>query len=184
MNSPGSGLRTATATGSPAAILQWLERARAATTRLPAVRPPADPVLADELGALRVADEQARAALLAGKRDAAADKRVAELRRRVRARSWTVSGSGRADRPPTLAAVQRLLADRRPDAGVVALFVGGGKIHALVITATRARHLVLAEREAIGGLSGTVCRATSICSPTNGFRPGWRRWRPARCATR
>ncbi len=140
------GLRTATSTGSPAAILQWLERARAATTRLPAVRPPADPVLADELGALRVADEQARAALLAGKRDAAADKRVAELRRRVRARSWTVSGSGRPDRPPSLAGVQRLLADRRPDAGVVALFIGGGKIHALVITASRAMHLVLAER--------------------------------------
>ena len=145
------GLRTATSTGSPAAILQWLERARAATTRLPAVRPPADPVLAEELGTLRMADEQARAALLAGKRDAAADKRVAELRRRVRARSWTVSGSGRADRPPRLAAVQRLLADRRPDAGVVALFVGGGKIHALVITATRAKHLVLAERAALEG---------------------------------
>ncbi len=145
------GLRTATATGSPAAILQWLERARAATTRLPAVRPPADPVLAEELGALRMADEQARAALLAGKRDAAADKRVAELRRRVRARSWTVSGSGRADRPPSLAAVQRLLADRRPDAGVVALFIGGGKVHALVITATRARHLMLAERAALEG---------------------------------
>ncbi len=145
------GLRTATATGTPAAILQWLERARAATTRLPAVRPPADPVLADELGALRVADEQARAALLAGKRDPAADKRVAELRRRVRARSWTVSGSGRADRPPTLAAVQRLLAGRRPDAGVVALFISGGKIHALVITATRSKHLVLAQRDAVEG---------------------------------
>lgn len=140
------GLRTATSTGSPAAILQWLERARAATTRLPAVRPPLDPILADELGALRVADEQARAALLAGKRDPAADKRVAELRRRVRARSWTVSGTGRADRPPSLAGVQRLLAERRPDAGVVALFTGGAQIHALVITSTRARHLVLAER--------------------------------------
>ena len=83
------------------------------------------------------------------KRDPAADRRVAELRRRVRARSWTVSGSGRADRPPTLAAVQRLLADRRPDAGVVALFTGGAHIHALVITATRAKHLVLADREGL-----------------------------------
>ena len=108
-------------------------------------------MLADELGALRMADEQARAALLAGKRDPAADRRVAELRRRVRARSWTVSGSGRADRPPTLAAVRRLLADRRPDAGVVALFAGGAHIHALVITATRAKHLVLADRDGIGG---------------------------------
>ena len=101
------GLRTATDSGSPAAILQWLERARAVTTRLPAVRPPADPVLAEELGALRMADEQARAALLAGRRDPVAERRVAELRRRVRARSWTVSGTGRADRPPTLAGVRR-----------------------------------------------------------------------------
>jgi hypothetical protein len=145
------GLRTAVNTGSPAAILQWLERSRAASTRLPAVRPPADPVLAEELGALRVADEQARAALLGGRRDHAAERRVAELRRRVRARSWTVSGSGSADRPPTLTAVRRLLADRQPDAGVVALFVLDGKVHALVITARRAVHLLLAEREAVEG---------------------------------
>ncbi len=143
------GLRTATESGSPAAILQWLERARAVTTRLPAVRPPADPVLAEELGALRMADEQARAALLAGRRDPVAERKVADLRRRVRARSWTVSGTGRADRPPTLAAVRRVLANRRPDAGVVALFVVGGKIHALVITRNRACHLVLAERSEV-----------------------------------
>ena len=140
------GLRTAVATGSPAAILQWLERARAVTTRLPAIRPPADPVLAEDLGALRIADEHARSALLYGGRDQAADRRVAELRRRVRARSWTAAGMGKADRPPTLTAVQRALAEHRPDAGVVALFVGGGQIHALVITAGRAVHRVLAER--------------------------------------
>ena len=145
------GLSTAVAAGSPAAILQWLERSRAASTRLPAVRPPADPVLADELGALRVADEQARAALLAGKRDHAAERRVTDLRRRVRARSWTVSGSGRADRPPTLTAVRRLLAERRPDAGVVALFVLSGKVHALVVTPQRAAHLMLAEWAAVQG---------------------------------
>lgn len=140
------GLRTAVDTGSPAAILQWLERSRAVTTRLPAVRPPADPLLAEELGALRIADEQARAALLAGKRDHVADRRVADLRRRIRARSWTASGSGRAGRPPSLAAVRRTLADNRPDAGVVALFAGGGQIHALVITAHRAKYFVLTDR--------------------------------------
>ncbi len=143
------GLRTATDSGSPAAILQWLERARAVTTRLPAVRPPADPVLAEELGALRMADEQARAALLAGRRDPVAERKVAELRRKVRARSWTVSGTGRAHRPPTLAGVRRTLAERRPDAAVVALFVVRGEIHSLVITRDRAAHLVLADREAV-----------------------------------
>ena len=140
------GLRTATESGSPAAILQWLERSRAASTRLPALRPPADPVLAEDLGALRVADEQARTALLSGGRDVTADRRVAELRRRVRARSWTAAGSGRADRPPTLAAVRRALADHQPEAGVAALFVGGGQIHALVITPRGAKHLIIAHR--------------------------------------
>ncbi len=143
------GLRTATDSGSPAAILQWLERARAVTTRLPAVRPPADPVLAEELGALRMADEQARAALLAGRRDPVAERKVAELRRKVRARSWTVSGTGRAHRPPTLAGVRRTLAERRPDATVVALFVVGGEIHSLVITRDRAAHRVLAGRASV-----------------------------------
>ena len=47
------GLRTALQTRSPAAILQWLERSRAASTRLAAVRPPADGVLAEELSLLR-----------------------------------------------------------------------------------------------------------------------------------
>ncbi|MGS0688134.1 CHAT domain-containing protein [Nakamurella sp. GG22] len=143
------GLRTATDSGSPAAILQWLERARAVTTRLPVVRPPADPVLAEELGALRMADEQARAALLAGRRDPLAERKVAELRRKVRARSWTVSGTGRVHRPPTLTGVRRSLAERRPDAAVVALFVVRGEIHSLVITRDRAAHLVLADREAV-----------------------------------
>jgi tetratricopeptide (TPR) repeat protein len=145
------GLRTAVSTGAPASILQWLERARAASTRLPAIRPPADPALAEELGALRVADEQARSALLAGKRDSMAERRVVELRRKVRARSWTVSGSGRADRPPSLAAVRRRLTERRPDAAVVALFVLGGNVHALVVTPRRADHLVLVKRDVVEG---------------------------------
>ena len=140
------GLRTAVETGSPAVILQWLERARAVTTRLPEVRPPADPVLAEDLGALRMADDQARAALLAGRRDHAADRRVKELRRRVRARSWTTAGSGRANRPPTLAAVRRALDHHGGNAGVVALFVGDGLIQALVITRSRAATLVLGSR--------------------------------------
>ena len=89
--------------------------------------------------------------MLAGKRDHAAERRVTDLRRRVRARSWTVSGSGRADRPPTLTAVRRLLAERRPDAGVVALFVLSGKVHALVVTPQRAAHLMLAEWAAVQG---------------------------------
>lgn len=91
------GLRTAVETGSPAAIPQWLERSRAVTTRLPAVRPPSDPALAADLGSLRVACDRARQAALDGRRDPVLEHRVSELRHRIRSRSWTAGGSGTVD---------------------------------------------------------------------------------------
>ncbi len=138
------GLRTAVAGGSPAAILQWLERSRAVSTRLPEVRPPADPALADDLGALRVAFDQARQAALAGRRDAALDRRVADLRRHVRSRSWTAAASGAVHRPVSMAAVRRALAGR-PGTSVLALFHGDGHDHALAVTARGAHYRRLAE---------------------------------------
>ena len=136
------GLRTAVGTGSPAAILQWLERSRAVSTRLPAVRPPADSALAEDLGSLRVAFDRARQAALAGRRDAGAQRRVAELRRSIRSRSWTAGGTGAVDRPPTMAAVQRALA-ARAGTSVLAFFHGFGRDHLLVITKRSARYLRL-----------------------------------------
>ncbi len=138
------GLRTAVQTGSPAAILQWLERSRAVTTRLAAVRPPSDPDLAADLGSLRVAFDQARQAALSGRRDAALERRVAELRHRIRSRSWTAGGSGAVDRPLTLSAARRALA-ADPGTSVLALFHGTGHDHALVITARGARYVRLGE---------------------------------------
>jgi len=138
------GLRTAVETGSPAAILQWLERSRAVTTRLAAVRPPSDPALAADLGSLRVAFDRARQAALAGRRDPALEHRVTELRHRIRSRSWTAGGSGAVDRPVSLSAVRRALA-AHPGTSVLALFHGTGHDHALAITARRARYLRLGE---------------------------------------
>lgn len=143
------GLRTALQTRSPAAILQWLERSRAASTRLAAVRPSADGVLARELSQLRVASFRARQAQLAGEPDPDLENEVDQLRRRVRSRSWLVGGSGAVNRPLTLAAVQRRLAaagGRHGGPGgvsIVAPFRGGGRFHALVITARSARYLQL-----------------------------------------
>ena len=140
------GLRAALETGSPATILQWLERSRAASTRLAAVRPPADSVLADELSRLRVAAYRARAALRAGEPDPDLERQVDRLRRRVRSRSWTAGGSGAVDAPMTLAAVQRALREVDGKASVVAPFRGSGRFHALVITA-RAAHYRQLEAE-------------------------------------
>lgn len=137
------GLRTALQTGSPAAILQWLERSRAASTRLAAVRPSADGVLARELSKLRMASYRARMAEQSGEPDPELEDEVDELRRRVRSRSWLVGGSGSVNRPLTLAAVQRRLAEAGGHVSVVAPFRGGGHFHALVITARTARYLRL-----------------------------------------
>ena len=138
------GLRAALQTRSPATILQWLERSRAASTRLAAVRPPADGVLADELSRLRVTSYRARAALLAGEPDAELDSQVDRLRRRVRSRSWTATGSGVVGAPLPLTAVQRTLREVTDGAGdnvsVVAPFRGNGSYHALVITGHAAHY--------------------------------------------
>ena len=136
------GLRTALQTESPAAILQWLERSRAASTRLAAVRPSADEVLARELSKLRRASHRARLAQMSGEPDPELEDEVDDLRRRVRSRSWLVGGSGAVNRPLSLAAVQRRLAEAG-NVSIVAPFRGGGRFHALVITARAARYLRL-----------------------------------------
>lgn len=135
------GLRTALQTRSPAAILQWLERSRAASTRLAAVRPPADGVLARELSKLRLASIRARTAMLAGTPDRAVEQEILQLRRRVRSRSWLAGGTGAVNSPLPLAAVQRRLAASGGNVSVVAPFRGNGSFHALVITSRSARYL-------------------------------------------
>lgn len=139
------GLQTAVAIGAPAVILQWLERSRAASTRLPAVHPPADPELAEMLGALRAASGEARESALAGKRVPALEQRVVQLRKQVRARSWILAGSGAVVRPLTLTAVQRLLAADPADPTVVAYITGQNGVRALVITARQASFQTLGQ---------------------------------------
>ena len=137
------GVQTALETGSPAAILQWLERSRGASTRLAAVRPSADTVLAGELGSLRTAMYLARLALRNGGVDPDLEFTVKELRHRVRSRSWAARGTGAVNRPISLAEVQRRLAQTSPRVSVVAPFRGQGRFHVLVITADSARYLAL-----------------------------------------
>jgi tetratricopeptide (TPR) repeat protein len=137
------GLRTALHTRSPAAILQWLERSRAASTRLSAVRPSADRVLAQELSELRMASYRARVALLAGAADPDLEETVSQLRKRVRSRSWVAGGTGAVNRPLTLTEVQRMLAGSGRGVSIAAPFRGSGHFHALVITGTSSRYLDL-----------------------------------------
>ncbi len=80
---------------------------------------------------------------MAGHPDPALRRRVTELRKQVRARSWIVSGSGSAQRPMTLTAVQRLLAAEADPPTIVAYITGQSGVRALVITARRASYTEL-----------------------------------------
>ncbi len=146
------GLSTALETRSPAAILQWLERSRGASTRLAAVRPSADRELARELSALRTAMYLSLRATRSGNVDPGLERTVKELRHRVRSRSWAAGGTGAVSRPFSLAEVQRRLAKTSPRVSVVAPFRGKGRFHALVITATTARYMELERDPGLNGL--------------------------------
>jgi tetratricopeptide (TPR) repeat protein len=117
--------------GRPAAIFAAAERARAVSSRLPAVRPPDDPVAAELLAELR----QTLDSLRGVEQDRAASapllRRRRELERQIMARSWTRAGSGAVDRPATFAAVRQGLADR--DATMVTYVQAGDRLAAVVL---------------------------------------------------
>lgn len=142
------GLRTAVGTQDPALILEWLDRARAVSTRLPALRPPEDPELAADLGSLRVASAAAFEARLAGAPDPTAEGEVVRLRRRVRSRAWTAAGAGRVEGPIGLADARAALAPTA-DSCLVAIFSGAGDTHAVVLTADTARYWRLGPMEPV-----------------------------------
>ncbi|MFL6060659.1 MAG: CHAT domain-containing protein [Marmoricola sp.] len=116
------GLRSAMTDGGPAVVFEWSERARALASKVSALRPPPDPLLAADLTALRVADPKDHAA-----------KRV--LRERIRAHSW-FAAQGTVGEPVDLNALQaRLAVD---DSALVAHVVLDEQITALAVTATDA----------------------------------------------
>lgn len=80
------GVRAAMAGGRPRAVLRWVDRYRAVSSDRPSVLPPADPVLAERLVALRSAIATA-----------GAPGRVRRLEQQVRGREWAV-GHQAADR--------------------------------------------------------------------------------------
>lgn len=117
--------------GRPAMVFAAAERARAVSSRLPAVRPPDDAVAADLLAELR----QVLEALRAVEQDRAASepllRKRRELERAIVARSWTVSGSGSVDRPASLDVVRAELAQR--GRGLVTYVQAGGRLCAIVV---------------------------------------------------
>jgi hypothetical protein len=125
------GVALALESGKPAAVFAAGEVARAVSSRLPPVRPPDDPAVAEQLAELRRTvealhqveqDQVASAPLL---------RRRRELEAQIAARSWTVSGSGAATRPASLEAVRAALAERSRT--MVSYVQAAGRLAAVVI---------------------------------------------------
>lgn len=130
-----SGLARALAAGGPARVFAWAERARALSTRLPPVVPPADPVAADLLEQLRHTRVELRVQALARAVDPALRARCAQLERQIRQRSWHLPGPGQTTAPAALSEVQAALA--AAGGTLVAHLLCGERLHALVATGRR-----------------------------------------------
>ncbi len=88
--------------GRAATVFAASERSRAVSSRLPAVRPPADERTAELLADLRHVVEGIRTA----PGDDALRRRRRDLEREIKARSWVLAGAGQVYRPAGLATVR------------------------------------------------------------------------------
>ena len=139
------GLSLAVASGRPAVLFEWSERARMLASRVQPVRAPEDAaIVADlaELRALAQADDGG---------GAGGPERVAGLRRRVRERAWQHRGSGEVADPVPLDELQDALG---ATTALVAYVVTADRLAALVVTGSTATVLDLGERSPLDALLG------------------------------
>lgn len=94
-----AALAAALASGSPATIYRWSERARAQALLLPPVRPPEDPTAAAALEELRQTRHALRTAELAGLPAGGLRTRVQALQRTIREHTWSTPGHRAAIEP-------------------------------------------------------------------------------------
>lgn len=125
------GLSEALRSGRPAAVLQWSERVRATSARVPAVRPVADPELNAMLARLRHLRRQVREQSVAGEASEVEQRAVSELERTVRRRAWHAQGSATVHQIASLAKVQESLG---ADGSLVQLTASQGRVVAVVVT--------------------------------------------------
>jgi hypothetical protein len=130
------GLQAAITAGRPAQVLAWSEQARALASRLPPVRPPADPEAAELLEQLRFVRTELRSVELAGHEDPHLRARRVDLERRIRQRAWYQSGAGDVAEPVRAAEVSRALTGAPGggrDGALVAHLLSAGRLHALLL---------------------------------------------------
>lgn len=141
------GIRLALQDGRPAELLRWAERWRAGALRRPAVRPPEDEQLAENLTALRQANADLRAVRLnppspgnggPAATDAAVAplvSRIAALEQAVRARTLEAHDDAVATGRVDIAAVRAALGAR----WLVEYVFLDGELHAVTVTEARVR---------------------------------------------
>ncbi|HEX3197276.1 MAG TPA: CHAT domain-containing tetratricopeptide repeat protein [Propionibacteriaceae bacterium] len=116
--------------GEPVAVLAWLERARAISSRITPVRPPEDKITADLLTQLRWVMSQLEHEEVESENLESLRKRRQALQREIRGRSWTVQGTGSVDQVPGTTEMRASL----DDAALVTTFGIDDEIHGIVLT--------------------------------------------------
>ena len=118
------------AAGRPAAVLAWLERARAISSRVTPVRPPEDKITAELLAQLRWVISQLEPEDVDSETKEPLRRRRQALQREIRARSWSVQGSGSIDQTPRLGDMREAL----DGAALLTIFGIDDDIHGIVLT--------------------------------------------------
>jgi tetratricopeptide (TPR) repeat protein len=118
------------AAGRPTAVLAWLERARAISSRVTPVRPPEDKIAAELLAQLRWVMSQLEHEDAESEAGDRLRRRRQTLEREIRARSWSVQGSGSVDQTPKTREMRAAL----DKAVLLTMFGIDDDIHGIVLT--------------------------------------------------
>ena len=118
------------AVGRPIAVLAWLERARAISSRVTPVRPPEDKLAAELLTQLRWVMSQLEHERAESETGEGLRRRRHALEREIRARSWSVQGSGSIHETPKTGEMRAAL----DKAALLTMFGIDDDIHGIVLT--------------------------------------------------
>ena len=121
------------AANKPAAVLTWVERARAVSGRIVALQPPEDEVTAELLTQLRWTASQTEREEAAGRDTSELRRHRHNLEQEIRARSWTVHGSSAVVAEPRIPDLRHALGE----SVLLTLFNLDDAVHAVVLTRQR-----------------------------------------------
>lgn len=140
-----TGLRLALDSRRAATVLSWAERWRARVLRMPRVRPPHDPALADDLARLRRVVRELDEASLSGADTAGLMRRQVALEQSVRRRARHTAGGRSGDSGQRLSELHDALGER----ALLELVDLDGRLHVVVAARGHVRLYEPADRRAV-----------------------------------